>query len=243
MSDSLKIKDRDIVVPGETLAVGMGYLPGRGTYRDGDKLLAGMLGMVSVEGKVVKLISLSGKYIPKFNDRVIGTVIDVLMTGWRLDIGSAYSAVLNLKDATSEFIERGSDLTKIFDLGDNLMTQITNVTSQKLVDVTMKGPGLRKLRGGRIIEVNPHKVPRIIGKEGSMVSMIKQATGCNILVGQNGRVWLEGEADKEVIAVNAIRKIEEEAHHAGLTDRMKVYLEKVSGVKIMDKGEQQNGVQ
>lgn len=242
MTEALKIKDRDIVVPGETLAVGIGYLPGRGTYRDGDKLLAGMLGMASVEGKVVKLISLSGKYIQKLNDKVIGTVIDVLMTGWRLDVSSAYSAVLNLKDATSEFIERGSDLTKIFDLGDNLMTQITNVTSQKLVDISMKGSGLRKLRGGRIIEVNPHKVPRIIGKEGSMVSMIKQATGCNILVGQNGRVWLEGEPEKEVIAVNAIRKIEEEAHHAGLTERMKTYLEKVSGVKIQDRGEQ-NAVQ
>jgi|SRR3989344_1683584 len=235
MTDLLKVKDRDIVVPGEILAVGLGFLPGKGTYRDGDKLIAGMLGMVSVENKVVKLISLSGKYIPKVYDKVIGKVIDVLMTGWRIDIGSAYSAVLNLKEATSEFIERGADLTRIYNLDDYVMVQITNVTSQKLVDVSSRGPGLRKLNGGRIIEVNPHKVPRIIGKEGSMVSMVKQATGCNILVGQNGWVWLEGEPEKEIIAVNTIRKIEEEAHHMGLTDKIKDYLEKVTGVKIQAK--------
>ena len=235
MTDLLKVKDRDIVVPGEILAVGLGFLPGKGTYRDGDKLIAGMLGMVSVENKVVKLISLSGKYIPKVYDKVIGKVIDVLMTGWRIDIGSAYSAVLNLKEATSEFIERGADLTRIYNLDDYVMVQITNVTSQKLVDVSSRGPGLRKLNGGRIIEVNPHKVPRLIGKEGSIVIMVKQATGCNILVGQNGWVWLEGEPEKEIIAVNTIRKIEEEAHHMGLTDKIKDYLEKVTGVKIQAK--------
>jgi len=81
-------------------------------------------------------------------------------------------------------------LTKYFDIGDYVMAKIINVTSQKLVDVTMKGPGLRKLKGGRIIQVNPYKVPRIIGKAGSMVTMIKDATGCRILVGQNGLVWI-----------------------------------------------------
>jgi exosome complex component RRP4 len=89
----------------------------------------------------------------------------------------------------------------------------------------MKGPGLRKLRGGRVIEVNTNKVPRIIGKQGSMVMMIKDATRCNISVGQNGLIWIDGEPMSELLAIQAISKIEKESHLSGLTDKIKEFLE------------------
>lgn len=239
MTDKLKIKNKEIAVPGEVLAEGMGYVPSKGIIRVDDRLVAEQLGMINIEGKVIKLIPLTGVYIPKVGDKIIAKVIDVLMTGWRLDTRSPYSAVLSMKDATSEFIQRGADLTQYFALGDYVLTKIVNVTSQKLVDVSMKGPGLRKLRGGRIIKVNPHKVPRVIGKEGSMVIMIKQATGCNILVGQNGLIWLDGTPEAEVIAERAVKKIEAEAHLSGLTDRIKEFLEKETNTKIdLQQGEQ-----
>ncbi|MEK6946627.1 MAG: KH domain-containing protein, partial [Nanoarchaeota archaeon] len=97
--------------------------------------------------------------------------------------------------------------------------------SQKLIDVTMKGPGLRKLKGGRIIEVDANKVPRIIGKQGSMVVMIKEATQCNIIVGQNGLIWIDGGPMNELLAIQAIRKISAESHTTGLTDKIKGFLE------------------
>jgi exosome complex component RRP4 len=222
----LKVKDKEVVVPGELLAEGMDFLPSYGTYRAEDRILASRLGLVNVEGKVIKLVPLSGNYNPKRGDTIIGMVTEILMSGWRLDTNSAYSAVMNLKDATSEFIPRDANLTKYFAIGDYVMVKVTNVTTQKLVDVSAKGPGLRRLRGGRIIRVSPNKVPRIIGKQGSMVSMIKDATGCRVLVGQNGIVWLQGEDPaKELLAVRTIRKIEKEAHIPGLTDSIKQYLE------------------
>ena len=228
----LLVGNKEVVVPGDVLAEGMQYLPGRGTYRSNAKIIAQRLGLADVDGKVIKIIPLSGKYIPKLNDRVIGKVTDILLTGWRLDINSPYTAVMTLKDATSEYIPRGADLTKYHRLGDYVVCRITNVTSQKLVDVAMRGPGLRKLRGGRIIFVNSRKVPRIIGKEGSMVMLIKNATGCQITVGQNGVIWLEGEPEKELIAVEAIRLIERESHIAGLTEKVSALLEKSLGKKI-----------
>ncbi|MFC1722704.1 exosome complex RNA-binding protein Rrp4 [Nanoarchaeota archaeon] len=228
--EEIKIQQKEIVVPGEVLAEGMGFLPSYGTYREGDKILAARLGLVNIEGKVIKLVPLSGKYLPKRGDTIIGVVTEILMSGWRVDTNSAYSAVMNMKDASSEFIPKGADLTRFFGIGDYLIAKISNVTSQKLVDLTMKGPGLRKLKGGRIKNVTPQKVPRIIGKQGSMVSMIKQHTGCRLMVGQNGVVWIQGEKpEMELLAAQAIDKIEREAHLPGLTDNVKKFLETNGG--------------
>jgi exosome complex component RRP4 len=69
-------------------------------------------------------------------------------------------------------------------------------------------------------------VPRIIGKQGSMVSMIKKATNCNIIVGQNGVVWIKGlNPEDELITVQTITKIELESHISGLTERIKNFLQ------------------
>ena len=228
----LLVKDKDIVVPGDVLVTGLGYLPGQGTYRDNDKIIANRLGLLTVDGKVLKTVPLAGRYMPKRNDVIIGKVIDILMSGWRLEFGSPYSAVLPLKDASFNYIAKGADLTRYFELDDYVVVKITSVTSQNLVDVTCKGPGLHKLRGGRIIQANTHKVPRIIGKKGSMVSLIKRATGCKVIVGQNGIAWISGEPEMEVIAVNAIKMIEEQAHVSGLTDKIQAFLEKATGKKI-----------
>ena len=234
----LLVKEKEVVVPGECLAEGMDYLPGAGTYRDGEKILASMLGLATIDGRAIKLIALSGRYLPKRGDTIIAKVTDITMSGWILDTESAYHAMLGMAEATSDFIPKGADLTKYFTFGDYMVCKITKVTSQKLVDVSLKGPGLRKLRGGRIIQANTHKVPRIIGKKGSMVSMIKQATDCKIIVGQNGIIWLQGEDPKmEILAVNTINKIAKEAHIPGLTDRIKEFLEKETGRKIENTAE------
>ncbi len=224
--ESLKFNDKDIVAPGDILAEGMDYLPGQGMYREGNHIIASRLGLLKIEGKVLKVLPVSGKYLPRRGDVILGRVRDVNFSGWSVETNSAYPAMLSMKDATSDFIRRGADLTRYFDIGDYLVTKIINVTSQNLIDLTMKGPGLRKLEGGRIIKVAPSKVPRIIGKQGSMVSMVKKATNCNIIVGQNGIVWIKGlNPEDELITVETIRKIESESHVSGLTERIKAFLE------------------
>ncbi|MEK6868512.1 MAG: exosome complex RNA-binding protein Rrp4 [Nanoarchaeota archaeon] len=242
----LLVRERSVVVPGEKIAEGLDYLPAQGAYRKDDYILAGKLGLLTIDGRAIKIIPLSGRYMPRRNDVIIGKVIDVMISGWRMDINCAYSAMLSMKDATSDFIARGADLTQFFNLEDYVVLKIVNVTSQKLVDLTTKGPGLRKLYGGRVICVNCNKVPRIIGKQGSMVSLIKNATGCKIIVGQNGVVWLQGEPMSEVIAIQAIKKIEEESHISGLTERVTEFLEKSCGKiepreTLEEQNDEQNG--
>ncbi len=233
----LLIKNKDVVVPGQVLAEGFDFLPSYGTYRKDDKIIANKLGLIFMEGKVLKTIPMTGKYLPKKYDVIIGRIIDITMTSWRLDINSAYSAMLNSKDTGgnghgyNSYPHKGN-LSKTHKLNEYIFCKVTGVSDMNLVDVTTQGQGLRKLYGGRILHVNTHKVPRLIGKKGSMVNMIKQATDCKMIVGQNGVVWLQCEPKVESLAVTVIRKIERESHIPGLTGRIKTFLEKETGKKL-----------
>ena len=224
-NEPLLVKQREIVVPGQILAEGMDFLPSDGAYRDKNEIIANKLGLVSIEGRVIKVISLTGAYIPKENDIVIGKVIDMGFSGWYVDISCAYQASLSIRDVV-DFIDKGADLTKYYDFNDLIVAKINKIVRFKNIDLTMKAPGLRKIKGGKIIEITPTKVPRVIGKQGSMISMIKEYTKSNIIVGQNGRIWIQGDnAKDELLATKAIMKIEEASHIDGLTNIIKDLLE------------------
>ncbi|MBU2633826.1 MAG: exosome complex protein Rrp4 [Nanoarchaeota archaeon] len=221
----LLVKEKDIVVPGQELANGMDYLPAGGSFRDKENIISSQLGLVSIDNRVIKIIPLTGKYIPKLNDIVIGRIADMGFSGWYVDINCAYEANLMIRDA-SEFIDRGADLTQFHDFNELIVAKIVQITRFSKIDLSMKGPGLHKIKGGKIIEITPSKVPRIIGKQGSMVNLLKEKTNCQITVGQNGRIWIQGNnSDDELKATEAILKIESESHVDGLTDKMKEFLE------------------
>jgi len=218
------VEERSVIIPGEVLAEGMDYLPGDNTYRENDKIYSKVLGLASVSGRVLKITALAGPYVPKVEDKIICQVTDILMSGWRVNTNTAYSAVLNVKDATQRYIKKEEDLSKILAIGDYVVVKITQVTSQNLIDVTMKLPGLRKIEGGRIIKINCQKVPRVIGKKASMISLIKEKTGCDITVGQNGLIWIKGNPEGEFKAEQAIKMIEEKSHYEGLTVKVEEFL-------------------
>ena len=55
-----------------------------------------------------------------------------------------------------------------------------------------------------------------------MIKLLKNASKCDILVGQNGWVWLKGEDPRnQMLLVKAIKTIEKESHLSGLTDKIK----------------------
>ena len=223
MSEIL-VEERKIVIPGEVLAKGLDYVPGENTYREQDQIYSKSLGLTSISGRVIKVTPLAGPYLPKVGDKIIARVTDITMSGWRVDTNTAYSAMLNVKDATTRFIKKEEDLSKIIAIDDYVIAVITNVTSQRLIDISLREPGLKKIQGGRIIEINSQKVPRVIGKKASMITLVKEKTGCEITVGQNGLIWLKGTPEGEAKAEKAIKMIEEKSHLSGLTEKIEVFL-------------------
>jgi exosome complex component RRP4 len=218
----LIVKEKDFVIPGDVVAEGMDNLPGNGIYRDGDKLVAMQLGVVRVDNRLVKLIPLTGAYKPRVGDVVIGQVTNMNFNAWTIDINYSNLAMMNIRDGTTEFIDKKADLSRYYDFDDYVVAKILNIGKGNLIDLTMKGPGLMKLNGGRIFDVAPSKVPRVIGKQGSMISMLKTLSGCKMFVGQNGKLWVDGEKTAKVL--EAVRLIERETHTSGLTEKVEKLL-------------------
>lgn len=226
--------DRKVVIPGEVIVEGNDYLPGDGTQKKDGKVVALKFGLAEEVSKLVKVIPLSGVYSPRRGNVVIGKVEDVTFNGWILDIGSAERAFLSLKEVP-RFVNQNA-LEEVMDIGDMAVVKIWSI-NKRGIDLSLKSRGLGKIDEGMIIKVNPHKVPRIIGKEGSMIKLIKDQTGCNITVGQNGYVWLKGDkVEDELLAKKAIEFIVEKSFVNGLTEEVEKFF-KSSGSKTKGKKE------
>jgi exosome complex component RRP4 len=213
---------KEIVVPGEMIGEGIDLIPGSGVIRDGQKLVSTIVGFKSLSGRALKVIPLGGVYIPKEDDIVIGEIIDVSFSSWSVDMGGPYLANITVSEAVGEYVDlQRTDISKYYDIGDKIVARIKDISASKSILLTMKGPGLRKLEGGYITRISPSKVPRLIGREGSMIKMIKDLTNTAITVGQNGLVWVKGRTrEDELRAAEAVDFINKNSHTEGLTERI-----------------------
>ncbi|MEM5766330.1 MAG: exosome complex RNA-binding protein Rrp4 [Candidatus Aenigmatarchaeota archaeon] len=214
---------REIVLPGELLCEKAGRKVGYGVYLEGEKVFSKVLGIPNIGENEVFVIPLAGAYMPRVGDRVIGKILSVEISGWMIDINSPYVAFLPLAEGVGEFVDISrTDISRYFDVDDVVFCTVSKVTKDKTIQVSMRNIGSRKLYGGVLIKINPNKVPRIIGKGGSMINIIKKKTNCEIYTGRNGYIWIRGENKSK--AIEAILTIEKESHTIGLTEKIEKML-------------------
>jgi exosome complex component RRP4 len=206
--------------------------PGPGTYRVGGKVYASILGLLAPKPPFLQVIPLSGRYIPKPEDVVIGTVTDCQGTFWLLDIGAPRWAPLHMT-GTPWDVQIG-ETEKFLRVRDSVVVRVENLDPTGRIGVTMLGDGLGKLDGGTIVTVSPARIPRVVGRGGSMIETITRHTGAQIAVGQNGRVWINGTPEAILRASEALRLIEDQGQRRGLTERVESYL--VSTSSSTDQG-------
>ncbi len=214
---------RQIVIPGEAVG-GPGLKPGPGTFKSGNQILAAQLGVRSEREGRVSVIPLNGRYLPERGDAVVGEITDLGPSHWLVDINAPYPAPLHATESPWR-VEFG-DTGRYMKVGDAILAFVLSVDEIKRIQLTMQDRDARKLNGGMLVEISPTKVPRVIGKSGSMISLIKDMTGTRIYVGQNGRIWIDGPDDGAATAVLAIRFIEDRAQAVGLTEAVRDLLEK-----------------
>lgn len=214
---------KKIVIPGELIIAGNEYLPGEGTEKRKEGIVSLKFGLAEEANKLVKVISLSGTYQPRRGNIVIGRVENVTFNGWVINIDTAQNAFLPLME-TPRYVDKDA-MEEVMDIGDIVVAKIWNV-SKRGIDLTIKMHGLGKLERGLIMTINSNKVPRVIGKEGSMIALIKEETGCRITVGQNGIISIEGDnVEDEILAKRAIMFVSERSFMSGLTEELKKWFE------------------
>ncbi len=192
-----------IVVPGELLEGKPLHI--ENSIIDEEKTFSAVLGIFDEEKHT--LVALEGLWYPRRGDMVIGVIDEARLNSYSVELNAPYKGIL-----VSKYIE--SRLEE----GDVVEAEVREIDETKTVVLARA----KKLFGGKIIDVKPSKVPRIIGKGNTMISQILEGTKSIIRVGMNGRIWIKG--GDVALATQAILKIEEEAHTSGLTDRIKAMM-------------------
>ena len=217
---------RKYVLPGDLITTGP-FRPEQNVMQDGDRIVSTAVGISEIYDDSVRVIPLTGKYIPKISDLVIGKVNSHTSLSWELDINSCYVGFLPATDVFGrDFSAHADELTSKLDKGDLVAARIANFDRTRDPLVTIADRDLGKIESGELIKISPSKVPRLIGKRGTMIQTIEVATGATITIGQNGWVVVSCEnSDGLLKAIKAIRMVDEQAHIANLTDRIKSMLE------------------
>ncbi|NIR86643.1 RNA-binding protein, partial [Candidatus Bathyarchaeota archaeon] len=183
---------REIVTPGDLLAEG-DYMAGDNTYKEDGKIYATRVGLVDYEDRKVFVVALKAFYVPSVEDMVIGKVVGLGLGSWIIDIKAPYPAVLRASDAFKRpFKPQRDEMPSILDVGDLVIGKIIAYDRTRAPLLTIRDPELGKVERGQIIEITPTKIPRVIGRKGSMITMLKKETNCQITVGQNGVILVSG---------------------------------------------------
>ena len=217
---------RKYVIPGDIITTSP-FRPEQNVILEGNKIISTTIGISEIYDDSVKVIPLTGKYIPKINDLVIGKVISHTSLSWELDINACYVGFLPAQDVFGrDFSAHADELTSKLKSGDLVAARIANFDRTRDPLVTISDRDLGKIDSGGLVEISPSKVPRLIGKRGTMIQTIEMATNAAITIGQNGWIVVSCESPKGLLkAKKAIQMVEEQAHVANLTDQVKEMLE------------------
>lgn len=211
----------EIVVPGERLEEGE---PGDNVYESGGENFAETYGFKRRYGEEVSVLPLKEKYVPEEGDRVVGIVEDLGHSSWQVEIGSPYEGTLHVS-RVDEHIEQ-NELEDFLAPGDALVAGVDEVDREKNVELTLDCHRCGPIREGQIVAVEPTKVPRIIGSEGSMVKMIGSRSGAEIFIGNNGRIWVKGGGVD--LAIETVEFVADHAHEKNLTEKVERFMEEYS---------------
>ncbi|MCK5112142.1 MAG: KH domain-containing protein [Thermoplasmatales archaeon] len=217
-------EERKIVLPSQILGDIKSNKAGRGTFIENGKIISEKLGILNANSNFINVIPLEGRYEPTVGDFIIGVVEEALSAGWLVDINAPSPAFLHVNEVPWD-VEFG-DTEKYLNRGDSIMAKVSQIDELKKFQITLKDRNLYKIKGGHIIEVEPSRVPRIIGKKGSMIALIKKYIRCRVFVGQNGKIWVDGDTKSIERVLQTIYKIESEAITFGLTNRIEELLKK-----------------
>ena len=213
---------RKLVLPGDLMETKS--KPGKGIFRRDGRVYSSVLGHSSDRSGYINVNAITGRYNPKIGDKIIAICAETGPSVWRMHIGSSFNSTLHHSESGWKVPFGGT--AKFLAIGDAVWAEVFMVDAAGSHQITLKKDDCRKLYSGTIVKIDPTNVPRIIGKQGSMITTIREKTQTRIQIGQNGFIWIDGKGEDISLAQKAIEMINQEATSKGLTKKVEKLLEK-----------------
>lgn len=199
---------KKIVIPGELLTDQRKKL-GHNVYVSNNKIYSQVVGILSESNDYVSVIALNGTYKANLNDGIVLIVKDDLPNGY----------VLEYNSFTDTFLPR-SMIRKELKKGQIIFARLSSINDNDTIDIDH----INILPKGRLISVSPVKVPRLIGKNDSMLNLFKNLLKANIVIGKNGWIWYS--CDNYLLLEKVISLVANNSQKSNLTNSIKEYIEK-----------------
>ena len=192
-----------LVTPGMAIGPLSGKRVGSGALAQNEQIIATRLGWVREMNDTVSVDPINAAYMPRSGDLIIATVAEVRNNLWFMDINGPFQGLLPMSLAPWK-VEFGA-ARQHMGVGDSVMARVQEVDECHNVVLTMKGVGLRRINEGSILSVPVNHVERIRGNNNETLLRLREICDCRIMVGDNGRVLVDGSAEGIAWARSAIK--------------------------------------
>ena len=205
-----------LVIPGDKISSDKSDRLGHGVIKLNGELIATKLGYLVEKSGEISIIPVHTAYFPRPGDLVIGYIEGMKSNIWFIDLNAPFNAILPMSLAPMK-IEYGGTRDAM-DVGTTILCRVQEVDEAHSSVVTMKGMGLRKVNSGFVDTIPPHLVGTISSGSNAIINQLKDASHCRIILGANGRIWVDGEPEGIRIVRDALAFIRDNEHSTELAD-------------------------
>ena len=202
-----------LVTPGMVVGPSSGKRAGSGMIAENNEFIATRVGWLNEQNNVVSVQPINSAYMPRSGDLIVAVVAEVRNNLWFMNINGSFQGLLPMSLAPWK-VEFGA-ARQHMDVGDVVLARVQEVDECHNVVLTMKGVGLRRLNQGAVESIPVQHVDRVRGENNALLQRMRDACDCRIMVGENGRAWIEGSSEGISWARSALQQLVQEGHSKG----------------------------
>ncbi|RSH81538.1 exosome non-catalytic core subunit rrp4 [Saitozyma podzolica] len=171
-------------------------LGGHGTYVENDQVVSSVTGTIERVNKLISVKPLKSRYIPEVGDLVIGRIVEVGSSRWRVDANARQDAVLMLSSVNLPGgVQRRkieSDALKMREFlaeGDLLVAEVQAFFGDGAISLHTRSLRYGKLRNGLLLSLPPRLIRRL-KSHFHHIPPPCGPSGVDVILGLNGLVWV-----------------------------------------------------
>lgn len=204
---------RNFAIPGQTVTSETQWMRGHGTYNTATStnITATLAGNVIITNKLLSVTPMRARYMPEIGDLIVGRIVEVGKSQWRVDVAAPLLAKLPLSSINlpGGILRRRTtadelQMRQFFQEGDLLVAEVQSIGGSDGV-ATLHTRSLKygKLRNGMFLSVHG------TGGGGGVVRSRRQVftisagvTGSassqvDVILGVNGYIWLSKHVEQQ----------------------------------------------